>query len=146
MQPTTLSSSRPSCLCCVVGSVGAPRAAGSSGLIADPSSVQSSERSGGGWGVDLRAMRPALDAISSPPHLHPLTGPTTRKNGWRQRKEGRQWQGMILATHTPGRRGASAARELVRDANRHVSRPIAANSNSTIQDSSATEFNTDGFR
>ena len=51
MQPTTLSSSRPSCLCCVVGSVGAPRAAGSSGLIADPSSVQSSERSGGGWEV-----------------------------------------------------------------------------------------------
>ena len=46
---------------------------------------------------------------------------------------------MILATHTPDRRGASAARELVRDANRHVSRPIAVNSNSTIQDSSATE-------
>ena len=33
----------------VSGSVGAPRAAGSSGLITDPSSVQSSERSGGGW-------------------------------------------------------------------------------------------------
>ena len=34
----------------VTGSAGAPRAAGSSGLrITDPSSVQSSERSGGGW-------------------------------------------------------------------------------------------------
>ena len=72
MQPTTLSSSRPSCLCCVVGSVGAPRAAGSSGLIADPSSVQCSERSGGGWGVDLCSMRLAPEsAISSPSTFTP---------------------------------------------------------------------------